>query len=378
MTLVVTGGRVVTAPGAATADVAIADGTITDIGPRLRGDETLDAGGCHVMAGFVDLQVNGGFGDDFTTDPASIWKVGRRLPEHGVTAFAPTIITSRPDRVDQALDVVAAGPPAGYRGARVLGLHLEGPYLAPTRRGVHPEEYLRRPNVDEVTTWAPPVVRIVTLAPELPGAEDVTRALHSQGVVVSAGHSDADWETLMDAKSWGVTHGTHLFNGMSGCSHRDPGLAAFLMADPDLTCGLIVDGVHSHPGSVRLAWQAKGPEGIGIVTDAIAGLGLGDGTHQLGALTITCAGGVARAPTGQLAGAVTPFDAMVRNLLAITGCSLEEAAAAASATAAAVLGEATLGRIAVGAAGDLTLLDGDLEVAATVVAGSVVYRRGSH
>jgi N-acetylglucosamine-6-phosphate deacetylase len=376
VSLVIGGGRVVTPQGTIEADIHVADGRIAGIGTSLRGGEALDASGCTIVPGFIDLQVNGGFGHDFTSQPRSIWDVGARLPEHGVTSFMPTIVSAERRRIDEAISVVAAGPPAGYHGAGVLGLHIEGPFLAADRRGAHRQDHLAAPDLDTVADWRPPGVRMVTIAPELPGAEGVVRELAGRGVVVAAGHSSAGWETLEQAKGWGVTHGTHLFNAMSGVSHRHPGLAGFLLADPDLTCGIIVDGWHLHPGAVRLAWRAKGPGEIALVTDSMAGLGMADGRYSLGGVTVDVTSGVARTTEGRLAGGAASFDTALRLLIEATGCRLEEAALAAATTAATIIGDHERGRLLEGAIADLTVLDGDLAVAATVVGGSVAHERG--
>ncbi|HJU50751.1 MAG TPA: N-acetylglucosamine 6-phosphate deacetylase, partial [Acidimicrobiia bacterium] len=165
------------------------------------------------LSGLVDIQINGGFGHDFTEDADSIWSVGAKLSDFGVEAFLPTIISSPPGTVEKALEVLASGPPPGYRGARPLGLHIEGPMLAPSRRGTHPEQFLRLPSLEVVEGWtAAAGVLMVTLAPELPGARSVVEALLTEGVVVALGHSAATYEEATAAFSWGITHVTHLFN----------------------------------------------------------------------------------------------------------------------------------------------------------------------
>ncbi len=201
-----------------------------------------------VVAGFVDLQLNGGWGHDFTLDPASIWEVGARLPAHGVTAFLPTVITAAPIAAIRALETLAAGPPPGWQGARPLGIHLEGPMIAADRRGTHPVDALVAVSPDLVAQWlevGPPTM--VTLAPELPGALDAIEALAAAGVVVAIGHSDADLATAQAAFAAGATHVTHLFNAMSGLHHRTPGVAAAALLDDHVTMGLVADGIHVHP-----------------------------------------------------------------------------------------------------------------------------------
>jgi N-acetylglucosamine-6-phosphate deacetylase len=370
---------VLTPRGWIDADVVVRGGRIARVGPA-RGQvdmATIDAGGGGLLVapGLIDLQINGGFGRDFTSDPSSIWDVGARLPRHGVTAFLPTIVSAPAAAVGRALKVLASGPPAGYVGAQPLGIHCEGPMLARQRRGVHNARHLRPPSMAVIEGWSRSAgVRLVTLAPELPGASRVITALARRGVVVSAGHSDATFEQARAAFTSGVTAGTHLFNAMSGFDHREPGLAGALLSDGP-TVGLIADGVHVHPAAVALAWHLKGLRGVALVTDAVASMGARTGRRRLGGTSITMQAGAPRTASGVLAGSVLTLDAAVRNVVAFTGCDPGEALAAASATPAALLGEPRRGRIEAGAGADLMLLDDRLGVVATIVAGRVAFDR---
>jgi N-acetylglucosamine-6-phosphate deacetylase len=334
----------------------------------------LDAADLRLVPGLVDLQVNGGYGIDLTSDPAGVWALGARLPETGVTAFLPTVITARPGAVAAALEVLAAGPPPGYCGAVPLGLHCEGPMIS--RPGTHDPSLFRAATPELVEGWSRERgVAMVTLAPELAGALETAARLRAAGVVVAAGHSEADWEAASAAIDAGITHGTHLFNAMTGTDHRAPGLAAALLASRHTTAGLICDGVHVHPGAVALAWAAMGPDRLALVSDAMAALGMGEGEFGLGGMAVTVADGAARNARGALAGSILSMDRAVRNLVAFTGCSAAEAAIAASTVPARVLGDAQRGVIEEGRRGDLVALDDDLTVVATVVGGEVAYDR---
>ncbi len=341
------------------------------------GATEVDAAGLYLAPGLIDLQLNGAFGLDFTVDPAALWRVALELPRYGVTAFLPTIITAPPGAIPAAQAALAAGPATGRAsGARPLGLHLEGPFLNPLRRGAHPLEHLRRPNLGEARDWSPATgVRLVTLAPELPGALPLIETLAARGVVVALGHSDATYAEALAGLAAGGTYGTHLFNAMSPFNHRAPGVAGALLADARAVVGLIVDEVHVHPAAVAVAWHAKGPGRVCLVSDAMAGLGLGDGGYQLGERTVHVAHGTARLADGTLAGSLLSLDQAVRNLAAITGCGPHAALGAASAVPAAVLGlSEQYGRLAAGAAADLVLLTPDLQVAATWVGGRLAYQ----
>lgn len=224
--------------------------------------QVIDADGLLLTPGFIDLQFNGGFGQDFTADPAAIWPVAAQLPQYGVTAFLPTIITAPLETSAAGRRVVTEGRPAGYRGATPLGLHIEGPFLNPAKKGAHNPAYLRLPTLDAVADWSPQSgVRLTTLAPELPGALAVIEALASRGVLVSAGHSMATYDQAVAGFDAGVRYGTHLFNAMPSLLHRDPGLPGALLTDDRVTVGLIADGIHTHPAIVKLVWQALAPRG---------------------------------------------------------------------------------------------------------------------
>ena len=368
------------------ADVEVGDSDILAVQPRsaerlASTTELLDATGLLVAPGLIDLQVNGAFGHDFTGNPESIWDVGAMLPRSGVTAFLPTIISSPPGVARRALQVLAAGPPEEYVGATPLGLHFEGPMLAPSRRGAHDERYLQTPSVDVIAGWSRDAgVRLVTLAPELPRADEVIRELVASGVVVSAGHSDASFEQAVEAFAIGVTSGTHLFNAMSGFHHREPGLSGALLMETAPPSGLIVDGAHVYPGAVAAAWAARGAEGLVLVTDAVAATGVHGGTTglTLGGQSLSTDGSVIRDDTGRLAGSALTLDLAVRNLVAFTGAEPSAALLAASATPAHVIREPNRGELRVGAAADLVILDDALEVVATIVGGRIAFdRRGA-
>ncbi len=343
--------------------------------PCPAGAETLDASGLLLAPGFIEMQFNGGFGADFTDDPTAIWRVAEGLPRYGVTGFLPTIITSPAEKVALGQRVVTAGRPAGFRGALPLGLHVEGPFLNPKKKGAHNPAYLRPPSLEAAAAWAPEAgVRLVSLAPELPGSLEVVRSLADRGVLVSAAHSMATYDEASAGFDAGIRYGTHLFNAMPALGHRDPGLPGALLADERITVGLIADGIHSHPAIVKLVWQILGPGRLNLVTDAMAALGMAPGVHLLGDFEVTVDGTSARLADGTLAGSVLSLDQALRNLIAFTGCSLSEALATVTTTPARLLGLAhERGRIAPGYVADLVLLTPDLHVQTTVVAGEVAY-----
>jgi N-acetylglucosamine-6-phosphate deacetylase len=290
-----------------------------------------------MTAGFVDIQVNGGWGHDFTADPSSIWEVGRRLPETGVTAFLPTIVSAPYESADFAVDVLTSGPPEGYDGADPIGLHIEGPWISPEWKGAHNPDHLRLPDPTVARRWAESgAVRMVTLAPELEGAFEVAGILSGAGVVVSAGHSGADFETAARALDGPWSTVTHLFNQMSPFHHRSPGLvgAALLSERP---CGVIVDGIHADPAAVRLAWDLIGPDRFVLVTDCMQATGLGEGIYILGDREVFVGAEGPRIGRAILAGSTLTMDRAVVNLREWTPATEEQAHACASSNPARVL-----------------------------------------
>ena len=339
----------------------------------------VEGAGLLAAPGFIELQVNGGFGHDFTADPASIWTVGAALPRQGVTAFLPTIVTSPRETVEAARAAVLAGPPAGYLGAVPLGLHVEGPFISPERAGAHDPRLIRDPDPAFAAEWRPDGgVRIVTLAPERPGALEMIQELVGRGVVVSIGHTAATAGQARAAFDAGATAVTHLFNAMPGLDHRQPGPVGAALADPRVTVGLIADGLHVDPLVVGLAWRLAGPGRVSAVTDAIAALGRPPGRYPLGAVEVVVDASSARLADGRLAGSLLTLDRAIRNLRAFTGASIADAVGAVTTTPARLLGlAATHGQLRPGVAADVVLLTRDLEVVATFVGGQPVHRSGS-
>jgi N-acetylglucosamine-6-phosphate deacetylase len=360
----------VTVEGARIVAVGPANGMPVPAGAR-----RIDAVGRILAPGFIDLQLNGAFGHDFTADPSTIWQVAARLPRYGVTAFLPTIITSPLDQVQAGLRVVTGGRPKDFRGAAALGVHAEGPFLNVKKKGAHNEQYLRAPMIETAAGWSPASgMRLVTMAPELPGALDLIRALTARGVVVSAGHSMATYDEAVAGFDAGARYGTHLFNAMPALGHRDPGLPGALLSDGRMTVGLIADGVHTHRSIIALVWKMLGPKRMSLVTDAMAALGMPPGRHRLGDYDVIVDATSARLADGTLAGSILELDQALRNLIEITGCTLGEALETMTTTPARLLGLAgERGRIAPGLAADMVLLSSDLKVDTTIAAGEIVF-----
>jgi N-acetylglucosamine-6-phosphate deacetylase len=317
------------------------------------------------VPGFVDLQVNGFAGIDFCdADTDGYRRAGDALLETGVTAYLPTFITAPEDRLLAALREVPLLPD----GPRILGVHLEGPFLSPRRLGIHPAASRRDPDVGllERLLDAGPV-RLVTLAPELPGAEALVSRLLLSEIAVSCGHSDATSEEAQAAFDLGVRTVTHLFNAMRPFRHRDPGIAGAALARDDIIVQVILDGVHLAPETASVVWRAAAGR-VALVTDAMAGAGLTDGTYRLGGLEIETRDGVARGPEGGLAGSTLTMVEAIRNLHAL-GASFEEAVQAGTEVPARVLRLPSVGRLATGLPADVVVLTDELEVERVLVEG---------
>ena len=317
------------------------------------------------VPGFLDLQVNGFGGVDFLgADRAGFARAGDALLETGVTAYLPTFITAPEDDLVEGLRAVPLDAP----GPRILGVHLEGPFLAPGRLGAHPPSARRDPDaalLDRLLAAGP--VRLMTLAPELPGALEVIDLLLARGITVSCGHTDATAEQAHAAFDRGVRTVTHLFNSMRPLGHRDPGIVGAALARPDVVLQVIVDGIHLADEVVRIT-HAAAPDRVALVTDAIAGARAGDGAVTLGGVEVEIVDGVARRADGVLAGSTLTMIEAVRNLHRL-GASLEGALAAASTVPARVLGLPDHGVLDVGVNADIVVLDDALEIERVVVDG---------
>jgi N-acetylglucosamine-6-phosphate deacetylase len=328
--------------------------------------------GSVVAPGFIDLQVNGGFGSEVGDDPEAMRHLSARLPSTGVTAYLPTIVSSPAEFYPRAFRAFDEAKTAD--GAKPLGLHLEGPFLAVERKGAHQADAIVAPPDSLSEEWLEePAVRLVTLAPERPGNLERIKRLRSRGVLVSLGHTNATYEQFLAGIEAGATLVTHLFSAMTPFHHRTPGAAGAALIDDRVAAGLIVDGIHCHPASIRLALEAKGIERAFLVTDMMAGAGLGPGTYELGGQTVEVDATSARLPDGTLAGSVLTLDAAVRNAVNLAGAGIDDACRMASEVPARVLALPQKGRLAKSCDADLVLLDEDLGVRATFTGGQLAY-----
>jgi N-acetylglucosamine-6-phosphate deacetylase len=324
-----------------------------------------------IAPGFIDIQINGAFGEDFSDPGADLGSVCASLPQYGVTAFLPTVISSPRDRYAPCLSNLARSPRTGE--ARVLGVHIEGPFISPDHAGTHDREVLRPPDGEEARAWLDAgEVRVVTLAPELTGALGLITELSHAGVVVAGGHSGASWADAQRASDAGMRLGTHLFNAMRPLHHRDPGIAGFLLAS-EIPVSVIADGRHLALETLSLVSAAKEVGGLIAVTDALAGLGMPPGDFFLAGRRVISDGTVASLPDGTLSGSVLPLPRMVANLVT-AGLTPAAAVHAVTASPARLLGlDGEMGGVRVGARADLVALDADWRPLATYIRGTCAW-----
>lgn len=368
--MIIAAPQVLTADGlVADASVVVEDGRIVEV--RAGGGDVALPDGI-LASGLIDLQVNGFFGVDFADSGPDEWRaVARRLPETGVTAFAPTLITAPIEELVDGLWHASAA--MGGAGARILGVHVEGPFLAAARRGAHDAGLFCDPTPDRIAALLEPgTLVLLTLAPERDGAVNAIGRLARAGVVASVGHSDAIGDVVLAAADAGARMVTHVFNAQRGIHHREPGVAGTGLADPRLVCGLILDGHHVADPIARIALAAA-PGRIALVTDSIAAAGMPPGLYELGGEpVIVGAGGPPKRPDGTLAGASLRLDDAVARAVAL-GTPPAAAIEAATRVPADVLGRSDLGRIEPGAAADLVWLGPDFRARATWVGGELVH-----
>ena len=388
--MLIAAARIITASGGASGANAIlapgyvtcAGGCIAAIGagpPPGKPDLQLHDG--VLVPGFVDLQVNGYFGVELAAADLAGWlSVAGRLAETGTTAFMPTFITSPLDDMAGALCRSAefhAKLADGSQGARVLGVHAEGPFISPKRPGAHNPEWIMGPDpaaIETLLTAGAGNLRMVTLAPERDGALAAIKQLVAAGVLVSVGHSDATAQQVSAAARCGATMVTHLFNAQRPMHHREPGVVGQALADTRLTSSLIAD-LHHVSGQVAAIAFAAAPGRICLITDAAACAGMPPGRYVLGGEPIDLAGGDGTPPVrsdGTIAGSALRMDSAVANMVA-TGVGLAEAVAAGTRIPADLIGRPDLGRIAPAAAADLAWLSDDLRTIATWVGGQQVF-----
>jgi N-acetylglucosamine-6-phosphate deacetylase len=368
----------------------VEEGGIVEVTSRARREvpghcRLVDFGDGILAPGFIDIHIHGGAGHDVMEAGAgALPPVERLLASHGVTSYFPTTVTapmaatlSALGRLADAIEAAERNPQtyhlqAGQLRARPLGIHLEGPFISHKRRGVHPPENLLAPSPaawDRFWQAARGRIRVLTIAPELPGALEVITQAAARGVCVSLGHSDADLDAAHEGFAAGARHATHTFNAMRPLDHRAPGILGEVLTDARLSADIIADGIHLDPVILQLFLKAKGPEAAVLITDATAATGMPNGRYQLGSLQVEVKDG--RCMVGEsLAGSVLTMDRAVRNVMRFAQWDLQHAVRLATSNPARVAGVKNGGSIQAGAPADLVVLSPSGEVRSTIVRGA--------
>ncbi len=378
--------RIVTPSGVVAGEVVVVDGRIEGVSQRAaagRSDVAIELGERWLVPGYVDTHVHGGGGAHINaSDPDEVAAVARFHAEHGTTALLATTVAAPVDELTVALGAIARameheGVGGGSAGAAVLGAHLEGPFLSRARPGAMDPSCFLAPDgavLERLVAASGGTMRMMTLAPELPGALNLVRALVGVGAIASLGHTDASYEEARSAVVGGARSATHLFNGMRPFHHRGPGVIGAALDLPQVNCEVICDGIHVDAAALRLVYRAKGVHGIRLVTDAMEAAGMPDGRYRLGGAAVEVQDGAVRiAGGGSIAGSTLTMDVAVRNAVHFLELPVDVAVSLASSGPARLLGIADRkGAIGVGMDADLVVLDEELLACGTIVGGEWV------
>jgi N-acetylglucosamine-6-phosphate deacetylase len=330
---------------------------------------------CYIMPGFVDIHTHGAVGVDVMDgDPQGIVKMAEFLAAHGVTSFLPTTTTLDIETTRKAILAVKKAKEIDKTGAKILGIHLEGPFINPKYKGAQNEQFIVEPTKEVLNKLTEEdIVKLITIAPELSGAEETIKILRDKGINVSMGHSDATYDDTMKGVISGATQVTHLFNGMRPFHHREPGIIGAALATDAIRCQIIADGIHLHFGTIRMVYKAKGYRNIILISDSMSATGLSDGNYELGGLKVSVKSGAPRLPNGSLAGSTLTLDVAVRNMVNKAFIPLPFVSKMASKVPAESIGEFDIGEFSYGKKADITILDKSFKVIRTYIDGRLIY-----
>ncbi|WP_125583986.1 N-acetylglucosamine-6-phosphate deacetylase [Levilactobacillus cerevisiae] len=341
-------------------------GPVADFRP-LPADEIHVVTGKTIVPGFIDVHSHGGYGyDSMDGDPDQIDKMVNLMSLEGITSVFPTTMTQSNEAIDHAMQGIAV---AAERNPLIQGVHLEGPFIAAIFKGAQPEKYIKDPDVALLDRWnklSGGRVKLITYAPEDAGAKQFETYCLANGIVPSVGHSNATREQLLESRA---THVTHLYNAQRGLRHREPGVTGHAMLEDSLFCEIICDGFHIVPDMIKLAYEQKSQHRLELVTDSMRAKGMPEGVSELGGQKVIVKDRQARLESGNLAGSVLRFDEAFRNVIAFTGCDVNDAVQMSAVNQAEEFGLTQKGKLTVGRDADLNLLTRDLHVASTFSLG---------
>ncbi|WP_027108841.1 N-acetylglucosamine-6-phosphate deacetylase [Lacticigenium naphthae] len=355
-------------------DKIVALGTMEDF-VKHSDDEEISSTATSIVPGFIDVHSHGGYGiDSMDGDPKKINEMIQKMFQEGITSYFPTTMTQSSEAIEKAL--------AGIREAAqtnpvIQGIHLEGPYISPVHKGAQSEQFIKVADAEQMKKWVETsggLIRLVTYAPETGDVSDFENYCQNNNIVLSVGHSDAKRELLKDSK---VSHVTHLYNAQRGLHHREPGVTGHGLLENSVTVEMIVDGFHIDPDMVRLAYLAKGADGIELITDSMRAKGLIEGESELGGQKVIVKNKQARLENGVLAGSVLEFSDAFKNMIKFTGCSVEEAVKMSSVNQAKEFSLIQKGTLEIGKDADLVLMDSLFTVLETISLGKRVFDRSN-
>ena len=344
--------------------------------PTFEADKVIDAEGKIMLPGFIDIHCHGAVGHDFmSATPEEISKIAEFYAKHGVTSFLATTHTQSHDKIYQAMQTINTAQTPNNTGARLLGVHMEGPYLNRDKAGAQYPEHVRLANRDEMQDlFDLDIIRLISLAPEFEENHWLIRECVRRGIAVSVAHSSATYAQMQVAIELGITHATHTFNAMTGLHHRNPGIVGASMDSDSIRAELIADNIHVHPVAMRVLWKAKGRDGIVLITDSQSFAGLDDGQYQLDDRVVIVEDGKCSLSDGTLAGSVITLNKAFSIFCDVTGLSIDQAWHTSSLNAAHAIGLSnSKGSIEVGKDADIILIDDDFSVHLTIVEGKIVY-----
>ncbi len=344
------------------------------------GAELIEAKDKFIIPGYIDIHVHGGGGSDVMDENyEAIKKIAITHSRFGTTAFLPTTMTMNKNKIMGSLRSICEAVKKGTGGAEILGINLEGPYINPEKKGAQKEIDIKKPSIEEFKEFnkaSGNLIRLVTIAPEMPGAIELIKYLYKQKIIVSAGHSNATYVQTQAGIKAGLSHITHIFNAMRGLHHREPGVVGAALTSSKLTIEIIADGIHVHPIVLRILTQIKEDIKLILITDAMRATGIKDGNYDLGGQEVTVSKGQARLKDGTLAGSVLTMGKAVKNMVNTVGIQLPKAIQMASFNPAKAIGiDDKKGSLEPDKDADIVILNKNLETELTMVAGKVVYRR---
>ncbi|MBO3065963.1 N-acetylglucosamine-6-phosphate deacetylase [Staphylococcus shinii] len=359
--------------------IIIDNGKIAQIGTgEYQGElTTIDLKGQHVLPGFIDIHMHGGYGEDaMDASFEGLKHLSESLLSEGTTSFLATTMTQSDENIIKALKNIVnyQGQQDNLNAASIVGIHLEGPFISEHKVGAQNPAYVQRPSVAKIQQFqeiANDQIKVMTFAPEVEGARETLAALHNQ-INFSIGHTVATFDEVNEAVAHGAKHVTHLYNAGTAFEHRNPGLSGAAWVNDKLSTESIVDGIHSHPASIKIAYKQKGNKRFFLITDAMRAKGMPDGEYDLGGQNVTVKGSEARLASGALAGSILKMNEGLKNLIKFTGASLDDLWRVTSLNQAIALNiEDNKGSIAVGKDADIVVVDDDMHVLTTIKSGEV-------